>query len=504
MSGLPIYVREESGLADETTHPTVSPLLSNAPTSLSTSAVTTSYASTASPLPSLGLTTTVDTLTEDVPDTITITAPPVTATETFFAPSTRTQTPGTRSFRTLTSSRGLGPAKTIWAAPALLTDLSSFQVSKLAGGERNMRFVADVSLQAQAKPLSNSRASSQKASSSDDDGAVEPSSLIQLLFPAGSIDPGQTEKPQGGTQFYASPIELSNAKNVTLEYSVFFPEDFDWVLGGKLPGLYGGHTGCSGGNAAIDCFSTRLMWRERGAGELYLYAPKDKQTNSFCNAEGSACNEEYGLSLGRGSFTWKLGSWTTIRQTVVLNTPGKQNGVFKLEVNTKTRIHRDDVVYRGDISGGTGKDTDETNNHTKGTSKTTSKQSTAKPTIKPPSNSAGGLLGPLIGGLLGSLGLRDKMNVRVAASATSTRFAASTTHRSNLESSIMQAPNPILGSIDVKSSKKDKTQEENPDRKEVKFAGIFFSTFFGGHDEKYATPKDQYIWLKDFAVAYNA
>lgn len=94
------------------------------------------------------------------------------------------------------------------------------------------------------------------------------SSVMQLLYPANSIDPAN--KPQGGAEFYASPIDLSDARNVTMGYSVFFPENFDWVLGGKLPGLYGGHTGCSGGNAALDCFSTRLMWRQDGAGELYL------------------------------------------------------------------------------------------------------------------------------------------------------------------------------------------------------------------------------------------
>ena len=72
---------------------------------------------------------------------------------------------------------------------------------------------------------------------------------------------------------YAKPLDISKANNVTLDYKVFFPDDFDWVKGGKLPGLYGGHTRCSGGNPALDCFSTRLMWRAGGAGELYLVRP---------------------------------------------------------------------------------------------------------------------------------------------------------------------------------------------------------------------------------------
>lgn len=40
---------------------------------------------------------------------------------------------------------------------------------------------------------------------------------------------------------------------------MFFPADFDFVKGGKLPGMYGGHKGCSGGQDSEDCFSTRLM-----------------------------------------------------------------------------------------------------------------------------------------------------------------------------------------------------------------------------------------------------
>lgn len=35
------------------------------------------------------------------------------------------------------------------------------------------------------------------------------------------------------------------------------------------------------------------------------------------------------------------------------------------------------------------------------------------------------------------------------------------------------------------------------------FTGIFFSTFFGGHDSSWATPKDQFIWFKDFGLTIN-
>jgi hypothetical protein len=63
----------------------------------------------------------------------------------------------------------------------------------------------------------------------------------------------------GGTGFYADPVDLTQASTVTLSYKVFFPADFDFVMGGKLPGLFGGRPGCSGGDAGTDCFSTRFM-----------------------------------------------------------------------------------------------------------------------------------------------------------------------------------------------------------------------------------------------------
>jgi hypothetical protein len=44
---------------------------------------------------------------------------------------------------------------------------------------------------------------------------------------------------------------LAAAQEATLTYKVYFKEGFDWVKGGKLPGLYGGLNGdvygCSGG-----------------------------------------------------------------------------------------------------------------------------------------------------------------------------------------------------------------------------------------------------------------
>jgi hypothetical protein len=56
---------------------------------------------------------------------------------------------------------------------------------------------------------------------------------------------------------------------MVLTYEAAFDSNFEWVKGGKMPGLRGGDTGCSGGlqPTGADCFTARLMWRKQGAGE---------------------------------------------------------------------------------------------------------------------------------------------------------------------------------------------------------------------------------------------
>jgi len=77
------------------------------------------------------------------------------------------------------------------------------------------------------------------------------------------------------------------------------------------------------------------------------YAPKNQQTRSLCSAPPrSVCDSTFGLSVARGSFEFSRGAWTHVRQTVVLNSPGVQDGGFLLEVNGDRVIDRGDVFYR--------------------------------------------------------------------------------------------------------------------------------------------------------------
>ncbi|WWC70161.1 uncharacterized protein I206_104109 [Kwoniella pini CBS 10737] len=245
-----------------------------------------------------------------------------------------------------------------WTLSPNFSDMSSFKVSTYAAGKSNIAILKESPIK--SNPNSNQDEGGRNFKSDEWD---QNKNSLQILYPKGSINPGN--KPQGGSEFFASPIDLTKSLNASLEYSVYFPNDFDFVKGGKLPGLYGGHKGCSGGNAAEDCFSTRLMWRAGGQGELYLYVPKDKQTPELCQTPPkSICESAYGLSIGRGAWTFAKGDWTTVRQDVWLNTPGQNDGGFNIWVNGQLVMSASDVRYRenGDscIQGENGDDTSST------------------------------------------------------------------------------------------------------------------------------------------------
>ncbi|ORX62145.1 hypothetical protein DM01DRAFT_1298731 [Hesseltinella vesiculosa] len=169
-------------------------------------------------------------------------------------------------------------------------------------------------------------------------------SVLKVSYPAGSMNPANS--PQGGIGFYAHPITMANPTTMELSYSVFFPKGFDFVKGGKFPGLYGGHDQCSDGTKSSACYSLRMMWREQGAGEVYAYFPMQDQISNLCHINGNICNSAYGTSLGRGSFHFKLGAWTNLRQVVQLNTPGKQDGVVTVFANGKQVYQQKQLVFR--------------------------------------------------------------------------------------------------------------------------------------------------------------
>jgi len=165
---------------------------------------------------------------------------------------------------------------------------------------------------------------------------------IDVVYPAGSYSPEGSIT--GGFGVYTRT--KANSDTAYFQYSVFFPEDFNFVLGGKLPGMWGGKESCAGGDPANDCFSMRIMWRDNGKGEAYLYANRPAQDPAICQDPQNYCNPDFGWALKTGAWTFKRGVWTHVDLTVKLNTLGQRNGHLIVKIDGREVIKFTNIVYR--------------------------------------------------------------------------------------------------------------------------------------------------------------
>lgn len=144
----------------------------------------------------------------------------------------------------------------------------------------------------------------------------KPGKYMRVFIPRGAIDPSTMMRRglrPGGVGF-KSKVFNEGVNHAVLSYWVRFPEDFDFVRGGKLPGLYGGR-GNSGGKIpdGTDGFSFRLMWGKNGVGGVYAYLPT---------------SANYGTGFLHLNF--QRGRWHQIVQELILNDPGEANGVLRM------------------------------------------------------------------------------------------------------------------------------------------------------------------------------
>ncbi|KAF9041659.1 hypothetical protein BJ165DRAFT_1490208 [Panaeolus papilionaceus] len=178
-----------------------------------------------------------------------------------------------------------------------------------------------------------------------------PTQAWEAFYPQGSINP--SARIPGGFGFYLKgperfSLELGSATEAVFSYRMMLQGGWDWVKGGKLPGVYGGigdlAYGCTGGRKEhrCQCFNLRPMWRKDSVGELYTYLPL-----SECNAKQlgsvpplSIQNPDYGFSVGRGSYNleFAVGNWVSIAFRVKLNDVGCENGELQLWVDGVSAI----------------------------------------------------------------------------------------------------------------------------------------------------------------------
>jgi hypothetical protein len=164
--------------------------------------------------------------------------------------------------------------------------------------------------------------------------------VTKVTYEGGKFGPHATDRKQ----IY---VELDKPlAEATCSYEVFFPANFDFNRGGKLPGI-ASNKAISGGNKAIDDYSVRCMWRTNGMGEAYVYVPPALMSKDY-KKSCTESNPQYGDSIGRGSFHFKKNAWNKITIYTKLNTPGKDDGVLRVSHDGKTVIDVKCMCYRRD------------------------------------------------------------------------------------------------------------------------------------------------------------
>ncbi len=159
--------------------------------------------------------------------------------------------------------------------------------------------------------------------------AADNDKFLRVAYPKGSVGPSE-----GGAQWL---VEFDDSYDeLYLSYKVRFGPNFDFVKGGKLPGLFGGE-GNTGGDKpnGKDGWSARMMWRSGGQAVQYLYHP-DQPTTYGEDLDWTAASAK----------EFPTEKWVRVTHQIVMNTPGQKNGVVRGWCDGELALERTDIRFR--------------------------------------------------------------------------------------------------------------------------------------------------------------
>ncbi len=148
--------------------------------------------------------------------------------------------------------------------------------------------------------------------------------------------PEQHYGPLTGAQW---KIALIPRDEYFFSYQVKFEKEFDFVLGGKLPGLAGGAVSAGQVPNGYDGLSARMMYWQDGKVSFYVYFPM----------QSTKWGERlYLKDLQKDTLKLSRGIWHELTQYLKLNTPGKNNGILQAWVDGKEAFYSDTLLFRKD------------------------------------------------------------------------------------------------------------------------------------------------------------
>jgi hypothetical protein len=130
---------------------------------------------------------------------------------------------------------------------------------------------------------------------------------------------------------------------IFIQYKVKFLSDFNFVLGGKLPGIGGGSLPTGGMVADEKGFTVRAMWfgNDGGAVQYVYYMDKGLEKK---------WGERTSWMKNGESLCFKPGKWHTVKMRVKMNSSDKKDGIIQswldgdMVMNQKRRFRNDDKM----------------------------------------------------------------------------------------------------------------------------------------------------------------
>ena len=152
--------------------------------------------------------------------------------------------------------------------------------------------------------------------------------FLRVTYVGGAYGPND-----GGVQFKV-PFGVAYDE-LYLAYRIRFAANFDFVKGGKVPGLVGGTapTGCVSDSAG---FSARGMWRTGGAAVQYVYYPE----------KINACGDDFAYAAGATATTFSPGVWHTVEHHVRMNNAGQHDGILEAWFDGQQVLSDSAFLYR--------------------------------------------------------------------------------------------------------------------------------------------------------------
>ena len=165
--------------------------------------------------------------------------------------------------------------------------------------------------------------------------------VLRTLLKAGTIH-RSNGGDSGDNLFIRLPAAYDQA---CVQYDIRFDPNFDWSLGGKLPGLEGVAPGVApakptGGNVTDVGWSGRLMWLGPKA---YSWAGPTNMAVSYMYHPGQTGT--YGDNI-RWNKPFVAGTWHTVKQCYVMNTVGRANGVLRAWMDGQLVVNNTTFTYR--------------------------------------------------------------------------------------------------------------------------------------------------------------